>query len=134
MNSVKAARVFTAIALALLVLPLARAAGDTSPLRDIVGSSTGGHWPRPGNLPSRPYCSGDPPELLNSDTVTREYQLTCGRKTERASISPSEKRVLKGKAGCTIQLLDGDSLGTAETLYSEMLCTIESGNLMCDLL
>jgi hypothetical protein len=83
-------------------------------------------------LPARPAvpCDGTPPELHNTDDVDHPYELQCGRKTEQTSIPASSRQSLEGRSAC--KLLLGTNPPT--TLHPEMVCTITSGQLTCDLL
>jgi hypothetical protein len=84
----------------------------------------------PAPPPHAPRCDGKPPEIDNQDGVAHPYTLTCaGRVTER-SVAPAQKQVLEGFSGCVL------AMGAqAETLHTEMLCTVRPGGaLSCDLL
>jgi hypothetical protein len=77
-----------------------------------------------------PTCDGKPPELVNKDSLPHDVTLTCGEKTDKRSVAPTEKLVLKGFSGCTLVL--GEQ---SEVLHTEMVCTIAAGGkLTCDLL
>jgi len=75
-------------------------------------------------------CDGTPPKLVNKDDKAYDYELVCGKKTEQKSIAASSSQSLENKSGCTLKL--GDNKATK--LHTEMVCTIESGKLSCDLL
>lgn len=80
--------------------------------------------------PQAPACDGIPPELVNEDSASHSYTLTCGKKVKKKDIAPGEKAELEGFSGCILKL--GDH---SETLHTEMVCTIEGGGkLVCDLL
>lgn len=75
-------------------------------------------------------CDGEPPELINRDARAHVYELRCGDDTERATIAAGATQVLKGKSGCRLVLPDNPPV----RLSTEMVCTIESSELSCDLL
>lgn len=75
-------------------------------------------------------CDGTPPKLVNKDDKDYGYELVCGKKTEKKSIKAGATQSLEDKSGCKLKL--GDNKATK--LYTEMVCTIKSGKLTCDLL
>ena len=82
------------------------------------------------DLPTTRVCDGTPPELVNKDTTGYEYVLTCGNKVERDTIPAGSKKELKNKSGCSIKLGENK----AAKLYTEMVCTVQSAKITCDLL
>jgi len=75
-------------------------------------------------------CDGTPPKLVNKDDVSYDYQLVCGKKTEKHSIAAGASQELDEKSGCKLKLGENK----AKKLYTEMVCTIKGGKLSCDLL
>jgi len=84
----------------------------------------------PSPIPAAPACDGKPPEVRNQDAVPHAFTLTCGRKVTERTVAPGETQVLEGFSGCTFTLA-----GRAETLHTEMICTVRTGGAFtCDLL
>jgi hypothetical protein len=75
-------------------------------------------------------CDGTPPKLINKDSKAHDYELLCAGKTEKRSIPAGATQELRGKSGCKLKL--GDNQPTK--LFTEMVCTIQSDKLSCDLL
>ena len=75
-------------------------------------------------------CDGIPPKLVNKDDKSYDYELICGKKTEKHTIGAKATQELDEKSGCKLKLGDNK----AKKLYTEMVCTIKEGKLSCDLL
>ncbi len=84
----------------------------------------------PAERDAAPLCDGTPPELENKDATAYDYELVCGKKREKKTIEAGAKQELEGFSGCNLLL--GENEPTV--LHTEMVCTVEGGKLVCDLL
>ncbi|MFH1435294.1 MAG: hypothetical protein ABIJ56_06225 [Pseudomonadota bacterium] len=75
-------------------------------------------------------CDGTPPELVNKDDQNHDYELVCGKTTEKKTIAAKSSQSLENKSGCKLKLGDNK----AARLYTEMVCTIKDAKLSCELL
>lgn len=75
-------------------------------------------------------CDGTPPKLINKDSKAYGYELVCASKTEQKSIPAGATQELREKSGCKLKL----GANKPTKLFTEMVCTIKSGKLSCDLL
>ena len=84
----------------------------------------------PAGTPAALGCDGEPPKLVNKDTKAHSFQIQCAGKREEGEIKASAELKLDGKSGCMLKL--GEN--AAQKLHTEMVCTIEGGELECDLI
>ena len=113
-----------------LAASIVAAALALAPWPDEPEAGGNGSARAPGEHDAAPRCDGTPPELENKDAQAYEYELVCGKKREKKTIEAGAKQELEGFSGCSLLL--GENEPTV--LHTEMVCTIEGGKLVCDLL